>query len=246
MEMYKLDFPNGKSYIGITSFTLRDRLKKHATQAEKAGSTYVVHRAFRKYGVGNVKAKTLLIADDWDYLCEAEKAAIRVYGTRSPGGYNLTDGGDGVLGRDVTQEERDKISHRMRAAWEDREFRENQVKKRVEIMASRPELREAASTRLKTLWGSGSIAKARNAKRLESFEDGTWVNPLTTGDSLVAEIYSMKDSGLTQCEVADLTEVGQQTISRIWNLKSPKGPLVRLGLVDKHGKPTGKELSIKR
>ena len=92
-QLYALDFPNGKRYIGITTKTAAERLKGHERDAprEKPGGGPVLYRAWRKHGAPALTV--LAIVDDADLL-ETEKRAIAVFGTLSPGGYNLTEGGD--------------------------------------------------------------------------------------------------------------------------------------------------------
>lgn len=74
-----------------------NRWKKHCEQSigRRPGALY---SAIRKYGAENFYVKTLLIADDWNYLCEIERRAIVSFKTFSPDGYNLTPGGEGVVG----------------------------------------------------------------------------------------------------------------------------------------------------
>lgn len=94
-ELYRITFPNGKAYIGITSKTARLRLSGHRTEM-RAGSRCPVHRALKKWP--DVTSETLVVSDDWAYLCDIERRAIKAFGTLKPGGYNLTEGGDGVVG----------------------------------------------------------------------------------------------------------------------------------------------------
>lgn len=84
--------PSGKQYIGITHHTTEIRWKRHTLQA-KCGSTYPVHSAIRKYGASNFEVVTLANGD-WPSLNEAETAAIKVFRTQSPCGYNLRAGGE--------------------------------------------------------------------------------------------------------------------------------------------------------
>lgn len=107
--LYQLTFPNGKSYVGITAGTVAARFKEH-THAAKRGLQYAVYRALRKYGPENVRVKTLAIADDWGYLQTIEQNAIRVLGTFKPAGYNLTKGGEGILGATMSESAREKQS----------------------------------------------------------------------------------------------------------------------------------------
>jgi group I intron endonuclease len=107
--LYALTFPNGKQYIGITSGTLRRRVNLHRSHANR-GRPGAIYNAIRKYGTRGFDAKVLVIASDWDYLCRLERNAIAVFDTMSPGGFNLTTGGEGAPGQIVTQERRAQIS----------------------------------------------------------------------------------------------------------------------------------------
>lgn len=114
--LYRLTFPSGKAYIGVTVGTAQERFKEHVYNA-KRGLARGVNRAMRKYGSESVKVETLVVADDWAYLCEAERKAIAAYGTKGPGGYNMTDGGEGALGYKHTAESLKKMgdAHRGQA-----------------------------------------------------------------------------------------------------------------------------------
>lgn len=89
-ELYKLDFANGKSYIGITTKTAKHRFDCHRRDAE-SGSSYAVHQAWRKYG--EPKLVVLAVVEDKD-LAETEIRAIKAFGTLNPAGYNMTPGGE--------------------------------------------------------------------------------------------------------------------------------------------------------
>ena len=115
-ELYRITFPNGKAYIGITAKTAEVRFKVHKYEARR-GSHGVLYDALRKHGVDAVSLETLAELEDWQELCEAERQAIAAHGTRSPTGYNLTDGGDGApkghrfrVGMKHTAEARAKMS----------------------------------------------------------------------------------------------------------------------------------------
>lgn len=105
--LYRIDFPSGKSYIGITSKTAEHRfIKGHCNRA----SNFAVHGAIKKYGIDAARLSTIVIADDWEYLCELEKKAIAAYETLAPNGYNLTAGGEGVIGLKMSEEAKAKMS----------------------------------------------------------------------------------------------------------------------------------------
>ena len=104
MLLYRLTFPNGKSYIGITSGAVKRRVLRHVSQA-KEGRRSAVSQAIRKYGT--FETVVLAVAGDWSYLCDLEQRAISAFGTLAPNGYNLTLGGEGVLGVKRTKEQRE-------------------------------------------------------------------------------------------------------------------------------------------
>lgn len=107
--LYALTFPNGKKYIGITSGTLRRRVNLHRSHAN-TGRPGAVYNAIRKYGPRGFEAKPLVVASNWDYLCELEQKAIAAFGSMAPGGFNLTAGGEGFRGQTFTPERRAKMS----------------------------------------------------------------------------------------------------------------------------------------
>ena len=76
----------------------------------REGRDHALQQAIKKYGADNFKVETLVIADNWQYLCDLECKAIAAFNTRSPYGYNLTRGGEGVVGRPITDETRVRMS----------------------------------------------------------------------------------------------------------------------------------------
>jgi group I intron endonuclease len=102
---------NGKGYVGITTQPLHSRWQRHYSNA-KTGGAQALARAIRKYGKEAFTVKMLAEAPDWDALLVMECAAIEAYSTFAPTGhgYNLTLGGEGALGRILSEESRQKIS----------------------------------------------------------------------------------------------------------------------------------------
>lgn len=106
--LYQLIFPDGKSYIGITSKTAEQRFKAHCTNAKNDITEYPDYTptqkkisdkeygldnfgklpwltslgaAIRKHGKQNVIVKTLVISNNREYLKELEIKAIKRYRT---------------------------------------------------------------------------------------------------------------------------------------------------------------------
>lgn len=87
--IYKLDFPSGKSYIGLTKQVLKDRLASHLSRSSKCPQ---VKKAIAKYGWSQVVV-TVLVELPAALLPEYEKKFIDIFDTYRRG-YNATPGGD--------------------------------------------------------------------------------------------------------------------------------------------------------
>ncbi|HLP97024.1 MAG TPA: GIY-YIG nuclease family protein [Sideroxyarcus sp.] len=106
--LYQLVFPDGKSYIGITSKTAKQRFKEHCLNSRNGITEYpnyspeekaesdrkygfdnfgklpwltALGGAIRKYGDGTIVVKTLVISNNIEYLKELEIKAIKQYRT---------------------------------------------------------------------------------------------------------------------------------------------------------------------
>lgn len=106
--LYQLIFPDGKSYIGITSKTAEQRFKAHCINSQNGITEYpdyspaqngisdkkygldnygklpwltALGAAIRKHGKESVVVKTLVISDNMKYLKELEIKAIKRYRT---------------------------------------------------------------------------------------------------------------------------------------------------------------------
>jgi len=101
--LYLIEFPNGKSYVGITRKSIRKRVMQHS----KASTKSVLHRAIMAHGESNVRVKAIGLFL-WELLGLAEAAAISEHKTLSPSGYNFTSGGEG--GYEIATEVRAKMS----------------------------------------------------------------------------------------------------------------------------------------
>lgn len=114
--VYHIIFPNGKAYIGVTC-NLRSRLWQHKHRVNT-----LVAQALAKHGSWMI---IILAICDEEYAYALERRAIKIFGTLSPNGYNLVEGGMGGrrvsektrlkmsrahTGKTLSQESRDKIS----------------------------------------------------------------------------------------------------------------------------------------
>ena len=92
-ELYSLEFPNGKRYIGMSTHGTQRRWKGHCAAA-RGGLNRPVNEAIRKYGAENVVVRTLVVGT-LDYIKELEIKAIAAFQTTDRAhGYNLGLGGE--------------------------------------------------------------------------------------------------------------------------------------------------------
>ena len=103
MYIYKItNNLNNKIYIGLKTLTVKESKSYY-------GSGTAIKNAIDKYGKHNF-TKTILEHNvaDWDLLKEREQYWIEYYDSYN-NGYNMTLGGDGSLGRVVSDETKEKI-----------------------------------------------------------------------------------------------------------------------------------------
>jgi predicted GIY-YIG superfamily endonuclease len=155
-SIYKIEFPNGKYYIGLTGRSLEQRQKEHKICA-KNGDTKCLYNALRKY---NMVDTFELIEIDTAYtveeLCEKEIGYILSYNSyyMDGNGYNMTYGGEGFNGYVYTEEDNRKNSERRKKYFENPEAREKcseAQKKRFENPEAREKSSEAAKKRFENL-----------------------------------------------------------------------------------------------
>lgn len=90
LELYRLIFPNGKMYFGVSNNPAR-RWHEHRKSASH-GSHLPVACAIRKFGADAVILERLAVGDG-AYILDLERAAIARFNSLKPAGYNLLPGG---------------------------------------------------------------------------------------------------------------------------------------------------------
>ncbi len=112
-DVYLITSPNGKQYIGISSAGFQTRWKKHCEEARRTQARLLC-KAIRKYGPESFRVELIEQCETWEQACAQERFWIQYVGTKQPWGYNLTDGGEGTLGREQTSAEIAKRASSMR------------------------------------------------------------------------------------------------------------------------------------
>lgn len=98
---------NGKIYIGQTCKSLDERFSNHLTNKKS-----LIGKALNKYGIESFEISVIDSALTREELYEKEKFWIKELNSLTPNGYNLTKGGDGVIGYIFSEEVKKKISVR--------------------------------------------------------------------------------------------------------------------------------------
>lgn len=99
-----IDGTNDLEYVGQTTKTAEERFKEHEKKDSYIGN------AIRAHGVENFVVVILKECKSPEELDRWEKHFIKSRDTKSPNGYNLTDGGDGTIGLERTPEHCANIS----------------------------------------------------------------------------------------------------------------------------------------
>ena len=96
--IYKItNLQNNKIYIGKTTTCIQERFSKHIYEANTPntkGYMFILHKAFRKYGINNFNIEQIEEIDN-SLLNTREIYWINFYNSMMPNGYNMTFGGEG-------------------------------------------------------------------------------------------------------------------------------------------------------
>lgn len=186
--VYCLTFTSGKCYVGVTGKP-QHRLRQHQSRSDM-GAEYALNNAWRKYG----EPKMTILAETSDHAAAflMEKHFIKTMKTKAPHGYNMTDGGEGVVGR--TEESLKNQGRRWKKRYaEDAPFREkikaSAVKAGPKVSAANkrfyatPEGQELLKKRTNSAWRENIAAANKRPKTPEqkqAMRDATkakWKDP---------------------------------------------------------------------
>jgi len=126
MLIYKIEFPNGKNYIGLTTTSLEQRRREHKSCANN-GDTKCLYNALRKYDmIDTFELIQIDTANTIEELCEKEIKYILEYNSyyQNDNGYNMTYGGEGTNGYVCTEEVRQNMSEAQIKRFDDQKERE--------------------------------------------------------------------------------------------------------------------------
>ncbi len=117
---------SGKCWIGLTVRRLERRWAGHLHSARR-GDNHPLYNAMRREGFDAFAVEVLACARTRADACEAERALIRQHGSRRPGGYNMSSGGEsreGVTshwkGKTMPPARVEQLREGARLSWEKR------------------------------------------------------------------------------------------------------------------------------
>lgn len=136
MWVYIINFENGKKYVGVSN-------QPEARMYQHEHGHFPVGRAMRKH-----KWRWELVFEGSDEECFAKEVElISSLGTLSPGGYNLTFGGEGALtSPEVTKRRGEAVR---KAFTPEKRKRHSKILREAH---TRPGMQEAASKRTADYW----------------------------------------------------------------------------------------------
>lgn len=170
MIIYKVtNLENNKIYIGKTSYSLESRKAQHLRESKK--STFQFHRALQKYSSEKFLWEVIFECDTEEELNLKEIEFIQKFDSYK-NGYNMTLGGEGVLGKVPSEQTRILWSSQRKGIEPWNKGRKNLEAARYnKIKKSQEELNESRSRALKgripwnkgKKYGSPTKAKGRIA-----------------------------------------------------------------------------------
>jgi hypothetical protein len=189
-SIYKIVFPNGKHYIGLTTTSLEHRQKGHKTCAKNINCINCLYNALRKYDMVNTfELIEIDTADTIEELREKEIAYIIEYNSyyMDGNGYNMTFGGDGLNGYIITEDDRQQMSEAqikrfevpgakeehciiMNKRFDDNpELRQKMSELKNEYYEKHPELRQQMSEIKKMYYEENPQAGKEHSERLKEY-----------------------------------------------------------------------------
>jgi len=210
MLVYKItNKKNGMLYIGVTTKSIEQRWKMHLNWA-KSAKPYKLHEAINFFGVDNFIIEQIDIAEDFEKLKGLEKQYIKNLNCKYPNGYNLTAGGQGVLGITFSEETKKKLS-------------EAAKRRGNSAMITKEAIEKSRITRIgKKRTEDQKLLMSKNRKGKGLLNDAARKHP----KEMVLLAIKLLKQNIKQCDISRLTGLEQSYIS---NLKTGKRGIALIG-----------------
>ena len=172
--IYKIEFPNGKHYIGLTTTSLKRRQREHKICAKNENKKCLLYKALRKYNmVDSFELIEIDKADTLEELCEKEIEYILMYNSHyiDGYGYNMTYGGEGTSGYVFTEEDRKKNSERLKKYYENLEAIQKNSETVKKYYQENPEASQKMSKLLIKYYKENPEARKKQSERITKYFD---------------------------------------------------------------------------
>ncbi len=136
---------NGKTYVGLTRFTLQKRWREHRYHAKSGLKTYF-YAALRKYGSENFSVAPIASCLDVSNASEVERLVIKTFQPE----YNQTNGGEFTAGKRVSPEVVERIRAKNTGLKRTPEQNKASSELRKKLYADNPELKQVIATHLQS------------------------------------------------------------------------------------------------
>ena len=174
-SIYKIQFPNGKYYIGLTTTSLEQRRQEHKRSA-KRGETQCLYKALRKYEmIDTFELIEIDTAQTLEELYEMEISYIIEYNSyyMNGKGYNMTFGGKlCTKGYIFTEEDKQKHSEGIKKYYETHpEAGKEHGEKIKKYYETHPEARQQASETTKKQFENPEARQQASETTKKYFQD---------------------------------------------------------------------------
>lgn len=155
---------NSLQYVGITK-----NLKKRWYQHRNAdGTSRYLHPSIRKYGIENFVFSHIADVFDLESAKFLEKLLIKEKNTKSPYGYNLTDGGEGTQGFIFSEESKEK----MRIVQTGKKMsKESSEKKRIAMLGNKHGFGKKHSEETKQKMAKAHVGRKHSEESKQKMRD---------------------------------------------------------------------------
>ena len=170
--IYKIEFPNGKNYIGLTTRTLQKRWIDHNKNAKNTNETTALYNAIRFYNIiDTFELIEIDTAETKEELCQKEIEQIKIHNSYyKDNGYNMTYGGEGLIGYEFTEEDKEKISDGVKKYYQDNpQARQICSERNKKYYEEHPEEGQKISDRLKKYYQDDPGARQKHSEGVKKY-----------------------------------------------------------------------------
>ena len=170
-SIYKIQFPNGKYYIGLTTTSLEQRKKEHKYCAKNC-YPQCLYKALRKYNmVDTFELIEIDTAETLEELCEMEIRYITEYNSyyMNGKGYNMTFGGEGINGYVHTEEDKRRASEKTKKQFENPEAIQQSSETTKKYYETHPEAGKEHGEKMKRYYQDNPEARQKQSKSHKTY-----------------------------------------------------------------------------